>query len=479
MSENTNLHNILCADQLAYEKATPIYWLTPRTLKAWLSKQDQHTQAWVNTVDFQAKKNTHCLVPDQKNGRQCILLGCTHDPKGSDDFWSIGSLPAKLPPGDYRVTPSEHHAQEDLALVWGMACYQFDRYKKKKKSIQTRLVLPSDVDLDAIYTKIKAVYLVRDLINTPAEDMGPSELADVVRHIASTYQASLQQIIGKDLLTQNYPAIYQVGRGADDAPRLLDLTWGESHHPKCVIIGKGVCFDSGGLQLKSPAGILEMKKDMAGAAHALALAQMIMANRLPIQLRLLIPAVENAISSRAYKPGDVVNTRKNIQIEITNTDAEGRLVLADALTEACLWRPNFIVNFATLTGASRIALGPDLPALFSNHDTLAQTIIQHGKHVNDPLWHMPLYKPYRAFLKSHIADMVNAANTRYGGSITAALFLESFVEKTIDWVHIDLMGSYTRNLPARPKGGAAMGLRALYDFLKHRYTEKSARSSAG
>lgn len=454
----------LVVDQTAYQAAVPISLVMRSGLSDWLTKQDDLTQRWVRASNYRAREGELCLLADVQGRLKRVLLGGGH----SFDFWSVGILPKKLPPGDYRMDIGGDYSLKQLALVWALGCYQFTRYKKSP-DIKSRLIIPADFNLSYLKEEIEAIYLVRDLVNTPAEDMGPSQLAEAVCGVAERYQADVKQIIGASLLKENYPAIYHVGRGSDHEPRLIDLTWGESHHPKLVLIGKGVCFDSGGLQLKSPAGILGMKKDMGGAAHALALAKLIMAYRLPVQLRLLIPAVENAVSDKAYKPGDVLATRKGVTVEVTNTDAEGRLILSDALAEASAWAPDMILDFATLTGAARIALGPDLPALFSNRDQLAADIMKCADQQHDPVWHMPLYKPYLKFLKSDIADMANAASNRYGGAITAALFLQTFIEDGIDWAHIDLMASHTRNLAGRPKGGAAMGLRAMYEYLQQRY----------
>ncbi len=453
----------LILSQEIYQTAIPIYLLRQSDLVGWLETQDSLTRQWVKSIHYQAKEGEVALIADAEGKLKYVLLGYGKH----TDFWNIGRLPKKLPPGNYRIEGKTLHSLRDIALVWALGCYQFGRYKKSKM-IKSRLVMPDDFKLAHLQEEIEATYLVRDLINTPAEDMGSVQLAESVCQVAEQHQAKVKQIIGEELCSENYPAIYHVGRAGGDAPRLIDLKWGQSTHPKLVLIGKGVCFDSGGLQLKSPAGLLGMKKDMGGAAHALALAKLIMAYRLPVQLRVLIPAVENAISEKAYKPGDILATRKNINVEIVNTDAEGRLILADALAEACSWKPTMIIDFATLTGAARIALGPDLPALFSNRDQLATEIMKCGIQEHDPLWHMPLYKPYRKFLRSNIADIVNASSNR-GGSITAALFLQSFVNDSIDWVHIDLMGFYIRNLPGRSKGGAAMGLRAMYHYLKNRY----------
>jgi leucyl aminopeptidase len=330
------------------------------------------------------------------------------------------------------------------------------------------LLLDEDIDAQ-VRSLCAAQNLVRDLVNTPTEHMGPSELADAVTREADRFGASTSFVKGDELLTSNFPAVHAVGRASSRAPRLLELTWGDESAPVLALVGKGVCFDTGGLDLKSAAGMLLMKKDMGGAAHALALASLVMEQRLPVCLKLLIPAVENSVSGNAYRPGDVVPTRKGLSVEIGNTDAEGRVVLADALAYACEQSPDLVIDFATLTGAARIALGADLPPLFSNHDEVAAGIQSAGEEVEDPLWTMPLYQPYRKQIESPVADLNNTGKSPYGGCITAALFLEHFVEPEIPWVHIDTFAWNQSNRPGRPQGGEALGLRAVYRYLQKRY----------
>ncbi len=311
--------------------------------------------------------------------------------------------------------------------------------------------------------------LVRDLVNTPTEHMGPSELADAVMLEADRFGAEVVCVAGDELLTENFPAIHAVGRASHRKPRLLELNWGNEDAPVLALVGKGVCFDTGGLDLKPAAGMLLMKKDMGGAAHALALARLVMENNLPVRLKLLIPAVENAVAGNAYRPGDVIPSRKGLSIEIGNTDAEGRVVLSDALAYACESLPDLVIDFATLTGAARIALGADLPPLFSNRDEVAEGIQQAGDESEDPLWTMPLYQPYRKLIESPIADINNAGKSSFGGCITAALFLEHFVDPAISWVHIDTFAWNQSDRPGRPQGGEALGLRAVFRYLQTRY----------
>jgi leucyl aminopeptidase len=335
--------------------------------------------------------------------------------------------------------------------------------------LPAQLVLPKEVDHSPIENIVESIYLVRTLINVPTDDMGPSELAAAAAQLAKKYKAMFKQIIGKELLKNNYASIYTVGRGSDDAPRLLDLRWGNKKHPKVTLVGKGVCFDTGGLDIKPASAMLLMKKDMGGAAHVLGLARMIMEAKLPICLRVLIPAVENAVDGNAYRPGDIITSRKGITIEVGNTDAEGRVVLADALTEAVSEKPDLLIDIATLTGAARVALGTELPAVFSNQDKIVEELTIHAKLVQDPIWRLPLFALYRDSLNSSIADINNNASDSYGGAITAGLFLKEFVPDDISWLHFDLMAWNLKTRAGRPQGGEAMALRALFSYLTERF----------
>jgi leucyl aminopeptidase len=330
------------------------------------------------------------------------------------------------------------------------------------------LLLPQDANRNRLDNFVSAINLVRDLINTPAADMLPSHFAAEATQVADTHGAESRVVIGEDLLLEGYGAIHAVGRASIDAPRLIDITWGDADHPLVVVIGKGVCFDSGGLDIKPAAGMRSMKKDMGGAATALGLAQLIMAEELPVRLRLLIPAVENAIDGNAYRPGDILSTFKGLTVEVDNTDAEGRLVLCDALALGARDRPDLMLDFATLTGSARSAVGAEIAAMFCNDDRVAEAIHQSGVAIDDPVWRMPLHKGYRHMLDSKVADTVNSASSPYAGAITAALFLEKFVDE-VPWVHFDIMGYNTRSRPGRPEGGEAMGLRAVFQYLEQRY----------
>lgn len=431
---------------------------------AWLSKQTSTVKQWIGSNQFKGDSGTTLVIPDN-TGKIHFVLCCVADNK---NLWSVGSLPTLLPEGTYNFDVSDTDYQR-YGIAWGLGSYQFDRYKKPTRK-PAQLFLPNSISPDYINNIVESIYLVRDLINTPTDDLGPSELAKAASQLCKDFNAKFQQIVGNHLLTENYPAIYTVGRASDDAPRLLDIRWGKKKHPKVTLVGKGVCFDSGGLDIKPSSAMLLMKKDMAGAAHVLGLGRMIMAAELPIQLRILIPAVENVISGNAYRPGDIIKMRKGLTVEVLNTDAEGRLVLADALTEAASEKPDMIIDLSTLTGAARVALGTELPGFFTNQDSIAHDIIQHGHQEYDPVWRLPLFMDYMDQLKSSIADLNNSPLEPYGGAIMAALFLKQFVPDDIPWVHFDMMAWNLKPKPGRPQGGEAMALRALFSFLLNKYS---------
>ena len=371
-----------------------------------------------------------------------------------------------LPGSDWRVATSlDADAQRALQLGWGLGCYRFDRYKAGKR-VPARLVADS-FDAEA-FDLLAACVRVRDLVITPTEHMGPVELEAVARELASTHGATIAVVAGDELLARNYPAIHAVGRASHRAPRIIEVSWGEASHPHIAICGKGVCFDTGGLDLKTAAGMRNMKKDRGGAAHALALAELLMARKLPLRITVLGAAVENSIGPNAFRPGEVIATRKGVSIEIDNTDAEGRLVLCDALARACELTPDLLLDFATLTGAARVALGPDLPALYANDDALANDWLAAGNRMRDPLWRMPLWRPYLRYLTSGIADLANGSSSTMAGSVTAALFLERFVADGQRWAHLDVYAWNDSDRPGRPAGGEAMALRAAYAMLKAR-----------
>jgi len=455
--------------QKCFSKSTknsiPLIIIETKQFTTWLKTQADETKNWLKANNFTAKANTFCVLPTKANQIAQVFLGVEAD----DDFWAIAYFVDTLPQGKYHIASvATKTSLNQMALAWGLAAYEFTRYKKPVRTI-AQLVLSKEFDSQYIINFIQAIYCARDLINTPTEDLGPDNLALKLADLSQQFDAKFHQTVGKDLLKKNFPAIHTVGRASAIAPRLLELTWGNPQNPCVSLVGKGVCFDSGGLNLKPANNMILMKKDMGGAAHVIGLAQMIMAQKLPIHLQVLIPAVENAVAGNAYRPGDVINTRKGLTVEIGNTDAEGRLVLADALKKACEAKPDIIIDFATLTGAAKVATGTELPAMFCNHEELANDLLAASTNASDPIWRMPLHQPYRDLLKSQIADLNNAPHSPYGGAITAALFLESFVEANIPWAHFDIMAWNTQSKPGRPNGGEAMGLRAVYQFLVEKY----------
>jgi leucyl aminopeptidase len=434
--------------------------------RPWLAQQEPAKARWLTNTGFTAKPGSWSLVPGQDGTLNAVVIGVAK----AGDFWACGDLSTKLPAGSYHlVTDWDAAAVEGLTIGWGLGAYHYTRYKSQEP-VEAKLVIDPACDTHLINTQIAATYLVRDLINTPAEDMMPEHLADAITSVGQACGATVTQIVGDDLLTQNYPTIHCVGRASVHAPRLIDLRWGEAHHPKLTLVGKGVCFDSGGLDIKPASGMRMMKKDMGGAAHALGLAQMVMDTGLPVQLRVLVPAVENAVSGQAFRPGDIIKSRQGLTIEVDNTDAEGRLILCDALAEGSTEKPDLMIDFATLTGAARVALGTELPALFTNSDRVAAGLLAGAACTHDPLWRMPLHTPYRSMLNSTIADIANAASAPFGGAITAALFLREFVAEEVDWAHLDIMAWNRNSQPGRPEGGEAMGLRAIFAYLNQRFS---------
>ena len=448
-------------------RAVPLLALTKDAFAASLAAQPATTVRWAHAQGFAAEPGALLCVPDSAGGIGSVIVGIG-DPL---DPCSIGHAPFGLPQGDYRlVTGPTHPMSLSTALLgWGLGAYRFERYRKGARA-PARLVLGDDAAAQSeAFTMLKATALVRDLINTPTEHMGPDELEGVSVRIANAYGASVRCLRGEELLQHNFPAIHAVGRASHRAPRLIEVTWGEAHHPLVTVVGKGVCFDTGGLDIKPADGMRNMKKDMGGAAHALGLAQLIMARRLPIRLQLLIPAVENAIGPNAFRPGEVLETRAGITVEVDNTDAEGRLVLCDAMFYAAESKPDLLLDFATLTGAARVALGPDLPALFCNDEALAADYLAAASAERDPLWRMPLWRPYLSYLVSNMADIANSGASRMAGCVTAALYLERFVSEGQRWAHVDVYSWNDTRRPGRPAGGEAQGLRAAFAMLQKRY----------
>ncbi|MBA2653881.1 MAG: leucyl aminopeptidase family protein [Gammaproteobacteria bacterium] len=448
-------------------KVIPIHTIITKEFNSWLKKQTAVVKNWVSVTSFSAKPGTVCYLGNQMGDVQAILLGIAD----AQDVWSLGYLPTILKAGVYSIEKQYDPSVVDLAAIaWGLGHYRFCRYRSDVVSYDAKLLLPGSCDYAHIESSVKATYLVRDLINTPTEDLGPAQLAEISCNVAEEFGAKVKLTIGDELLKKGYPAIHAVGRASVNAPRLIDIRWGKKSDPHITLIGKGVCFDTGGLDIKPAMFMRFMKKDMAGAAHVLGLAQMIMSANLPIQLRVLIPAVENSVSGSAIRPGDVIQMRSGTFVEVTNTDAEGRLILADAITDAVQHEPDLIIDIATLTGAARVALGPEPGAIFTEDDQLANEIFEYSLQEQDPLWRLPIYKPYRNLLESTVADIVNAdMESVGGGAIMAALFLKEFVPDKIKWLHLDIMAYNLRYKPSRPIGGEAMGIRAVYRYIVEKY----------
>ena len=433
--------------------------------EAWLGGVDEATRNWAIHSGFNAKPGTHLLVPDAEYRLATVIAGIDEQ----TDPWALAQLPAALPAGAYYIHADwDPQILERAAMAWGLGAYQFTRYKPSDK-VMAKLVIDLACSARFVKDQVKAIYLVRDLINTPASDMMPQHLAKCMSDLASEFNAQFHTVDGDALLSNNYPAIHAVGRASVHSPQFLSLEWGQPDRPNVTLIGKGVCFDSGGLDIKNAAGMRYMKKDMGGAAQVLGLARLVMSTQLPVRLRVLVPAVENAISGNAYRPGDIITTRSGTTIEVDNTDAEGRIVLADALSDAGEHAPDLIIDFATLTGAARVAVGTALPAMFCNNEPVAEALLAAANEVADPIWRLPLHQPYRELISSQIADVSNSGKTPYAGAITAGLFLETFVPAGVPWVHFDVMAWNTSTKPGRPEGGEAMGIRGVLQYLQATY----------
>lgn len=448
------------------EATIPIHAVTRANLSECLAEFPSETRGFVEQSGFEGAAGQQCLVPGPE-GLAAVLVGVNAtDPSP----FALGKLAQGLPAKAFHLGSGFPDAAT-ASLGWGLGAYRFRTYKTGTSERSASLKLASDVDQTAIEREVTAVALARDLVNLPANDLGPAELASAVRQAVAPFGATVSEIIGDDLVAQNFPLIHAVGHGSDREPRLIDMTWGNPDHPRVTLVGKGVVFDTGGLDIKPDTGMLLMKKDMGGAANALALAVMIMGAGLPVRLRLLIPAVENAISGRAFRPGDIFKSRKGLTVEIGNTDAEGRLILADALALADEEAPDLLVDLATLTGAARVALGPDIPPFYTHDDAFAEELQTTSFATSDPLWRMPLWKPYESGLESKIADTNNVASGGFAGSITAALFLAKFVSAARTWVHLDIYAWTPVEKPGKPFGGEAQAIRALYRVIAKRYTQ--------
>ncbi|WP_454783492.1 leucyl aminopeptidase family protein [Legionella sp. WA2022007384] len=438
------------------ERAIPLYLISQ---DQWEEEQSMLTPAVQNCLSlhqFKGKIGDSCFIQNADGLIDKVFIG-TGD---GNQILALANAALIVPANIYQV---QGGCSQEGAISWALAQYRFDAYKKQEA--QPRLLVVHPDDLNPILALAQAHFLVRDLINKPTSDLGPKELAEVVEQLAKTHKAQFRQWVGDELLKDNFPAIHAVGRASKSAPRLLSLTWGDEKNPRITLVGKGVCFDSGGLDIKSASGMRLMKKDMGGAAHVIGLAQWIMARNLPVRLQMLIPAVENSIGPDAFRPGDVLTMRNGLTVEVHNTDAEGRLVLADALVKACEEQPELLIDFATLTGAARVSVGTEIAALFTNNDHLAAEVTAASYKVVDPIWRLPLFGAYEELLRSNVADLANSSDHPYAGAIVAGLFLQRFVAKSIPWMHFDIMAWNLGNRPGKPEGGEAMGLHTVAEYL--------------
>lgn len=458
------MHELLVADT---ETAIPIWFVNRDNAEAAIAVLDEEERAWIHANGFEPLAGRHLLIPAQDGSIARVLFGLESADAKNRDLLLPGKLASLLPAGTYRFSNSPYDPRL-ATLSWLTSSYSFGRYKQPTAKL-AKLVIPEGVDGESLSNIADALRLGRDLINTPANDLGPAELEQAFRAAATRFGAEAKSIVGEDLLTQGFPMIHAVGRASPRAPRLLDMEWGNPEHPKVTLVGKGVCFDTGGLNIKPESGMLLMKKDMGGAASVLATAAILIGAGAKVRLRVLIPAVDNSISGSAFRPGDVLPTRKGITVEIGNTDAEGRLVLGDALALADEEAPDLLVDMATLTGAARVAVGPDLPALFTDDDGLASELAAHGLAEGDPMWRLPLWRPYAPMLDSKIADVNHISSGPFAGSITAALFLTRFVEKAKAYAHLDMYCWNNSTKPGRPEGGEVMVARALSSLVIARY----------
>jgi len=445
--------------------ATPLRAVDRETLATHLKSAPAATRRWLKSTAFTGAPDSYALVPAADGGLREVWVGV----RSAAHPWVLAALPKALPAGRYRLAADGLSIDPAAAAMsWELGSYTFDLYKPAKREPATLMLAPG-IGAQRGLLMAAAIASTRDLVNTPAEHLGPAELAEAVKMVAQQHGAKFRQLVGEDLLKANFPAIHAVGRAATRAPRLIELEWGDPKHPRLALVGKGVCFDSGGLDIKGADGMRLMKKDMGGAANALGLAQLVMALGLPVRLHLLIPAVENAIAGNAYRPGDVFKTRKGLHVEIGNTDAEGRVILCDALAYAAESKPVLMIDMATLTGAARVALGAQLPALFCRDMALARELVDRGLAAQDPLWHLPLWRDYHSGIESEIADIVNTGRSTLAGAINAAIFLEDFVPENLPWLHIDLFAWNDSARPGRPLGGEAQTLRTLIGWLEQRF----------
>jgi leucyl aminopeptidase len=449
------------------ENAVPIWFVHSGNWAEVSTALEPTARAFAEGTGFEPLPGRHALLPQPDGGFGGVLFGVEAPDQPAKDPFLPGKLPGVLPSGTYRFANAPHDLRL-AALAFALGSYRFTRYRKEAGR-EVLLALPQMLDAERLQAQVEGVFLCRDLVNVPANEMGPAELEAAARELASRHGASVRCTLGDDLLRGNLPLIHAVGRAAAREPRLIDLTWGRVSDPKVTLVGKGVCFDTGGLDIKPESAMLLMKKDMGGAAAVLALAHMVMARGLRVRLRVLIPAVENAISGAAFRPLDVVRSRKGLAVEVGNTDAEGRLILADALALADEDAPELLVDMGTLTGAARVALGPDLPPFYTDDDQLAADLARHAAQENDPLWRLPLWRRYEAMLDSKIADLNNIATGGFAGSIICALFLDRFVAAAKAWLHFDVYAWTPSAKPGRPEGGECQAARALFALMAERY----------
>ncbi|MEO1020568.1 MAG: leucyl aminopeptidase family protein, partial [Pseudomonadota bacterium] len=450
----------------SHASTRPLIVVSPADAEARIGELMPEARRWLEATNFKAKAGAITLLPDGGGDIAAALIVTSDKP----ELWDIAKARMSLPTGSWAIEDKAGLIDGgEAALAWALDAYVFERYKRREEFNSPVLVVGAGDAVDRARYLAEAAYLGRDLVNTPALDLGPAELADAVEELAGAHGAEYRQIVGADLLDQNFPAIHVVGMASPREPRLIDLRWGDVSAPKVTLVGKGVCFDTGGLNLKPGRSMAMMKKDMGGSAAMIALAHAVMASGLNVRLRLLVPAVENSVGGASFRPGDVIQTRAGKTVEIGNTDAEGRLVLADALALAIEEEPELLIDAATLTGAARVALGPDLPVLFSNDDHLSHDLLSIGGEIHDPLGFLPLHAPYKRYIKSPIADLNNSGAKPFAGSITAALFLKDFVGGTKSWAHLDVFGYNDETRPGRPNGGEAMALRPLFTLLERRY----------
>lgn len=465
------------------EQVVPVIILPEKEYPEWLISQPEITQQWVKNNHFEPKKGTVLALPGADGKIIGVIAGLMHD----QDFWvlaRVASLSSTgLPSGKYQVMDMPFYTHYSCLqsplfyLAWGLEQYRFTVYKPSfaEASRYKSLVIVDEKKRDFLKKTLDAIHFVRDLINTPAQDLNPVTLEEVVKEFAQKHQASFHSIVGDKLLTEGFPAIHAVGRASVFEPRLLEMNWGESNAPLVTLVGKGVCFDTGGLDLKSASGMLLMRKDMSGSAQVLGLASLIIEMKLPIRLRVLIPAVENSVSGNAYRPGDIIKTRKGLSVNIDNTDAEGRVILSDTLAYAMETPPEILIDIASLTGMSMMAFGYDIAPFFTNDETCASELMSSAAQVNEPLWRMPLYAPYKEFISPETTDLTNASLLSYAGSITAALFLQEFANvrehPNMTWLHFDTSAWNDKSKPGKPMGGDATVIRSLFNYLSRRFAQ--------